>query len=111
MMSVYLSRLGYSVEVLGSTSEAWASVEGEPRGYAIAVLDATMPGLTLADVAAKMLRANPDIKVVAASGYPVDMSELEACGPGRVAFLPKPFSPEMLARLVRRMLGAEEETI
>ena len=49
--------------------------------------------------------------MIAASGYPVDMSEVEAAAPGRVAFLPKPFTPEMLVAVVRRMLAPEEETI
>ncbi len=111
MMGAYLGRLGYSVETTGSTDEAWERVSADPGGYAVAVLDATMPGLTMAELALKMLRASPTLRVVAASGYPVDMTEVEAAGPGRVAFLPKPFAPEMLASLVRRMLAAQEENL
>ncbi len=111
MMSMYLTRLGYAVETSGSTDEARKRVEENPSGYAIAVLDATMPGLSLKETALDMLRASPALRVVAASGYPVDMSEMEAAGGRRVAFLPKPFAPEMLASLVRRMLAAEEENV
>ena len=56
------------------------------------------------DLAARMLAANPRLCVIAASGYPVDMSRLEAAAPGRVMFLHKPFSPEMLGQR-----GAEDD--
>lgn len=109
MMSLYLDRLGYSVTAANSTDRAWSLVAAAPSDYAAAVLDGTMPGLSVQDLALKMLRANPALCVVAASGYPVDMTALEAAAPGRVAFLHKPFSPEMLMAVLRRMLAAQEE--
>jgi DNA-binding NtrC family response regulator len=111
MMGVYLGRLGYSVTLANSTEEAWAEVEAAPSGYAIAVLDGSMPGLSMEDLALKMLRANPSLCVVAASGYAMDTSAVEAEAPGRVAVLQKPFAPEMLVAVVRRMLAAQEENL
>ena len=111
MMGVYLGRLGYSVTLANSTEKAWAEVEAAPSGYDIAVLDGSMPGLSMEDLALKMLRANPSLCVVAASGYAVDTAAMEAAAPGRVAVLQKPFAPEMLAAVVRRMLAAQEETL
>ena len=111
MMGVYLGRLGYSVTLANSTEKAWAEVEAAPSGYAIAVLDGSMPGLSMEDLALKMLRANPSMCVVAASGYAMDTTAVEAAAPGRVAVLQKPFAPEMLAAAVRRMLAAQEETL
>ena len=109
MMGVYLGRLGYSVTLANSTEKAWAEVEAAPSGYAIAVLDGSMPGME--DLALKMLRANPSLCVVAVSGYSVDTTAIEAAAPGRVAVLQKPFAPEMLAAAVRRMLAAQEEKL
>jgi DNA-binding NtrC family response regulator len=111
MMGVYLGRLGYSVTMANSTEKAWAEVEAAPSGYAIAVLDASMPGLSMEDLALKMLRANPSLCVVAVSGYSVDTTAIEAAAPGRVTVLQKPFAPEMLAAAVRRMLAAQEEKL
>src|SRR5690348_2368161 len=93
MMSVYLGRLGYSVSIVGSTDEAWRAVERSPSDFDIAVLDATMPGMSMSDLAARMLHANPSIRVLTASGYPVDMTPFESIAPGRTAFLHKPFTP------------------
>ena len=111
MMGVYLGRLGYSVTLANSTEKAWAEVEAAPSGYAMAVLDGSMSGLSMEDLALRMLRANPSLCVVAASGYAVDTAAMEAAAPGRVAFLRKPFAPEMLAAVVRRMLAAQEEKL
>ena len=109
MMGVYLGRLGYSVTLANSTEQGWAEVEAAPSGYAIAVLDGSMPGME--DLALKTLRANPSLCVVAASGYAMDTAAIEAAAPGRVAVLQKPFAPEMLAAAVRRMLAAQEENL
>jgi len=109
MMSVYLGRLGYSVTTAGSTDDAWITVQRAPLDFDIAVLDATMVWMTMRDLAARILHANPSIRVLTASGYPVDMTPFDSVAPGRTAFLHKPFTPEMLAAAVRRMLAAQEE--
>ena len=109
MISVYLQRQGYAVTTARTTEEAAALVEQFPKGFGVAVLDATMEGMTMENLARKLLGANPAMRVLAASGYPVDMSALETAAPGRVGFLHKPFSPEMLAAAIRRMLAAQEE--
>jgi two-component system, cell cycle sensor histidine kinase and response regulator CckA len=109
MMSAYLSRLGYEVIAVNTTELAWAEVEAWPSSFAGAVLDATMAGLSMEELAKRILSVNPSLFVIAASGYPLDMTAIESTAPGRVVFLHKPFAPEMLARAVRRMLDAQEE--
>ena len=111
MLDVYLRRLGYSVVTAGSTEQAWAEVEAAPHAFALVVLDATMTGIPMLDLAARMLAADPRLCVIAASGYPVDMAVLEAAAPGRVMFLQKPFSPAMLGNAVRRMIGTQETDV
>lgn len=109
MMSAYLGRLGHSVTTANTTERAWEEVKASPSEFIVAVLDATMIGLSMEELAARLLNANPKLCVLAASGYPVDMANLKAAAPGRVDFLHKPFTPEMLAAAVRRMLAAQEE--
>ena len=111
MMSTYLSRLGYAVTTSDSTDAAWREVEAAPAEFDVAVLDGTMPGMTMEELARHLLRANPAITVIAASGYPVDMAAVEAAAPGRTAFLLKPFAPQVLAATVRRMIGTQEEKL
>jgi len=109
MMSLYLGRLGYAVTTASTTERAWAEVQAAPLDFACAVLDASMAGLSMRELALKLLAANPTLRVLAASGYPVDMTDVQAQAPGRVDFLHKPFTPEMLAAAVRRMLAPQEE--
>ena len=111
MMSIYLQRKGHSVTTCSSTDDAAAKVEASPAEFDVAVLDATMDGLSMEELALRLLKANAALRVLAASGYPVDTSALEAAAPGRVAFLLKPFSPEMLASEVGRMLGEKEKDL
>jgi two-component system, cell cycle sensor histidine kinase and response regulator CckA len=108
MMSVYLRRLGYQVVTAISAEEGLQAMKSQPGAFAVVVLDATVAGTTLDNLATQMLQIAPRLCVIAASGYPVDTSMLEEAAPGRVTFLHKPFAPEALANLVRRMLGTQE---
>ena len=111
MMSAYLSRLGYAVTAASTTAKARAEMEAAPLGFAAAVLDGSMAGLAMEELALEMLAANPSLCVLAASGYPVDMTILESAAPGRVGYLPKPFTPEMLAAAVRRLLATQKKNV
>lgn len=111
MMSFYLIRLGYQVVTAGGSDSAWAEVEASPGAFRVVVLDATMPGMPMADLAARVLASDPLVCVIACSGYPVDVRALLATSPGRVEFLHKPFSPEMLGNAVRRMIGTQETDV
>jgi two-component system, cell cycle sensor histidine kinase and response regulator CckA len=111
MLSAYLRRLGYTVVAAGSTENAWAEVEAAPHAFALAVLDATMSGVRMEDLAARMLAVHPRLCVIAASGYPVDIAALQAAAPGRVMFLHKPFSPRMLGAAVGRMIATQEADV
>src|SRR2546421_6202280 len=81
MMSVYLRRLGYEVVTALNAEDGLVALRAQPGGFAVAVLDATMAGPTLEDLAGQMLTATPRLCVIAASGYPVDMTHLEAAAP------------------------------
>jgi FixJ family two-component response regulator len=107
MMSVYLGRLGYEVVTYASTDRAWQDLGGDSGGaLAVAVLDVSMPGLDAGELGRRLLTANARLCVIMTSGYPPDISHLEADAPGRVVFLHKPFTPEMLAEAVRKMLAS-----
>ena len=111
MLTVYLRRLDYAVVAADSTEKAWAEVEAAPHAFALAVLDCTMTGIPMEELAARMLAADPRLCVIAASGYPVDIAVLLVAAPGRVMFLHKPFSPEMLGNAVRRMIATQEADV
>lgn len=105
IMKRYLERLGYLVDSAGTAAAAWKAVEADPGAYAAAVVDISLPGMGGEELSRRLLEANPEIRVIASSGYPVDLQPLEARAPGRITFLHKPFTPEMLAETVKRLLA------
>jgi len=111
MVSTYLGRLGYLVTTAATAEKGWAEIAAAPERFAVVVLDATLSGIGLEDLVVQIIAASPRLCVIVASGYPVDMTELQEMAPGRVMFLHKPFSPEMLAGAVRRMLAPQEEDL
>jgi two-component system cell cycle sensor histidine kinase/response regulator CckA len=105
ILTRYLARLGYGVVAAASTEEAWEHIQASPQGYALALIDATMPGMTAEELTTRILRANPSIRVIACSGYPITREEFASLDPDRVSFLHKPFSPDTLAAMVRGLIG------
>jgi DNA-binding NtrC family response regulator len=111
MMSLYLSRMGYSVTATDATDKAWAMVQADPSAVEVAVLDGSMDGMSMEELASRMLSSNPALCILTASGYPVDMTALSAKAPGRVAFLLKPFTPQSLVAAVGGLLAAQEKNL
>ena len=101
---VMLLRMGYLVSTSHSTDAAWKAVETQPASFDVAVLDASMSGMTMMDLAQKLFLINPGIVVIICSGYPVDVTALEATAPGRVVYLPKPFTQVALVETIERMI-------
>ena len=111
MMSLYLGRKGYQVSVAMSGAAARTELAASPGAFRAVVLDATMTGTSLPEFGGEILDGNPETSLLVVSGYPVDMSRLEEWAPERVAFLHKPFAPEMLASALRRLIGSKEESV
>jgi len=111
MMGVYLTRKGFAVTTLDSTDRAWAAVNEPSAEFDAAVIDGSMKGLSAEDLGLRILKTNPAACVLLASGYPVDMERLQQAAGERVAFVQKPFTAEMLAGTLRRMIAAQEEDV
>ena len=109
LMSVYLRRLGYLATAASTMAKAWEHLKEQPERFAAVVLDAGVAEKGIDDLALELLAFPPSLRVVVSSGYPVDMRALQKAAPGRVEFLHKPFSPDMLVAVLRRMLGPQEE--
>src|ERR1700692_2065448 len=82
MMSMYLRRLGYEVVTANCAEQALEAVKAQPGGFAVAVVAATVAAASLDELANQMLLVTPRLCVIAASGYPVDVTVLEAAAPG-----------------------------
>jgi CheY-like chemotaxis protein len=103
-----LRRYGYSVLVAANGQETLAAAHAYDGPIDLMLTDVVLPGVTGREVAQQVLADRPSIRVLYMSGYTEDaVHHHGVLGPGR-AFIPKPFTGEVLVRTVREVLDAEE---
>jgi CheY-like chemotaxis protein len=94
-----LRDLGHVVIEAGDGEEAAVLAEAQPE-LDLVVTDMAMPRLSGRELAARVRRRHPEVKVLTVSGYHDELSAL----PGE-SVLYKPFSPEALAARVQALLA------
>jgi len=99
-----LERLGYYVTVRKSSLEALETFQNQPDQFDIVITDQTMPGITGADLARRMLQIRPDIPIILCTGYSSIISEEKAKSLGIKEFAMKPLSKNNIAVLIRKAL-------
>ena len=100
-----LRQYGYTVIEAGSGAEGLSVWEKKSKEIDLLLTDVVMPGgLTGIELADKLLKKRPGLKVLLTSGYHREAIETGDPALKKMAFLPKPFSPEDLARAVRHAL-------
>ena len=99
-----LERLGYEVTAVTSSMEAWRLFLGDPKRFDLVITDQTMPGMTGAMLAEKILRVRKDMPIILYTGHSDTISPEKAQSLGIRAFSMKPVVRGELARTVRRVL-------
>jgi two-component system, cell cycle sensor histidine kinase and response regulator CckA len=99
-----LESAGYSVELAKDGQETVERLRTLGESVRLILLDLTMPTLGGAEAARELRRLQPDIPIVAMSGYG-DIEVMERFGEvGVDDFLAKPFTPDQLADKIRDVL-------
>jgi CheY-like chemotaxis protein len=96
---ILLESWGYRVMEAHSGDEALHLFHQNGDGIHLVLTDVIMPGMTGPQLVGELLRLRPGLRVVYMSGYPTDLFQRS-----EVAFLPKPFNPASLSRMIRREL-------
>ncbi|HSL91969.1 MAG TPA: response regulator, partial [Candidatus Limnocylindrales bacterium] len=89
---------GYSVVTAADGQEAIDLYMRQRDRFDLVILDLTMPRLTGAEALTRIRNLNPESKVILSSGYPSGETSRAS------AFLPKPYRPDVLTRVVREVL-------
>jgi PAS domain S-box-containing protein len=99
-----LSKNGFKVDTAES-GEAALEMYNE-KSYDLVVLDLGMPGMGGMRCLEDLLKINPDVKVVVASGYEREKSSQYVTAAGAKGFLPKPYKLDALLQMVREVLDS-----
>jgi two-component system, cell cycle sensor histidine kinase and response regulator CckA len=105
LVKAILERYHYRI-LTASSGAAALRVWDEHNGQIDLLLtDMIMPGgVTGSDLAAELKSRRPGLKVIFTSGYSAELVGKDL-GLESAAFLPKPYQPQQVARLVRDILG------
>jgi two-component system cell cycle sensor histidine kinase/response regulator CckA len=95
---------GYTVLEADCGKEALWQAQGYGGEIALLVTDVVMPEMSGIAVASTLGLTRPEMKVLYLSGYTEEVVNRHGLLNQGVAFLQKPFTPETLAREVRRVL-------
>ncbi len=99
-----LERLGYHVTVERSSLEALYLFQNTPENFDLVITDQTMPDMTGAELATRMMQIRPDIPIILCTGYSNLIDEESAKNLGIKEFAFKPLTKEGIAGLIRRAL-------
>ncbi|HKS15983.1 MAG TPA: response regulator, partial [Planctomycetota bacterium] len=101
-----LLKQGYTVLLATDGEDALKVSESHAGPIHLMVTDVVMPRMGGMELAQQLVKVRPDTRVLYTSGY-IERTGLDTItAGGKFAFLPKPFTPEELARKVRETLEA-----
>jgi two-component system, cell cycle sensor histidine kinase and response regulator CckA len=101
-----LVKLGYTVLEGSNAATALAAARAHSGPIHLLVSDVVMPGQSGRELAQAVAEIRPETKVLYMSGYTDDAIVHHGMLEPGLNFLPKPFSPALLAKKVREVLDA-----
>jgi two-component system cell cycle sensor histidine kinase/response regulator CckA len=101
-----LRKLGYLVLEAKNGIEACVLATQQAESFQLLLTDVVMPGMAGRELSQHLTVINPDLRTLFISGYMNDVGIMAGQEKSMSRFLQKPFTPEMLARTVRKLLDA-----
>jgi len=100
-----LQRYGYQVLTANSGVDALKIWADHGKDVQLLLTDMVMPeGISGSDLAKQLVTEKPQLKVIYSSGYSLELVSNEGVLQEGINFLPKPYTPEKLAGMVRACL-------
>jgi NtrC-family two-component system response regulator AlgB len=99
-LQMCLEGIGCQVAAVGSGEHALAALSQEP--FEIAFLDLRLREASGLDLLPKLLAESPNLGVVVLTAYATFETAVEAVRRGAMDYLPKPFTPEQIRRVVSK---------
>ncbi|MGO8835924.1 MAG: ATP-binding protein [Limisphaerales bacterium] len=99
-----LNAYGYRVLVTPNAEEGLACAQAHAGRIHLLLTDVVMPGMDGKELAARVAKLQPEIRVLYMSGYPESVIAHKGILDPGIDYIQKPFSPDALAARVRDML-------
>ena len=108
MVERYLERWKFAVDPYSDPAEALAQFEKNADAYSLVISDIKMPNMSGIQMASRMLRTKPDIKVMLMTAFDVIPDDLESSLPivKYKDILRKPFRLLEICNAVKKQLQA-----
>jgi PAS domain S-box-containing protein len=101
-----LTRHGYTVLEAADGAEALSVLDHHDGHVHLLLTDVIMPGMSGRDLAERLAAARPDLRVLYTSGYTDDTIVRRGILNDGMAFLQKPYTPDVLLQRVRDLLDS-----
>ena len=99
-----LENAGYRILEAADGHQALRLLEGNGEPIQLLLTDVVMPGINGRELADRLREIQPDLRVIFTSGYTGDLIRHHGVLEEEIDFLPKPYTPAVLAQRVRRAL-------
>jgi len=99
-----LENLGYKVTTKTNSSEAFEEFKRNPGKYSLLVTDQTMPKMLGSELAGKMKKINPALKVIIITGYVDKISDVARSKDNSYEIILKPIKMSEFSKTIRKVL-------
>ena len=100
----------YRVEAMSDPEDALALFKLNPGYFDLVITDMTMPKMTGATLAEKLIRIRPDIPILLCTGHSSLIDEERARQLGIAAYMMKPVSMTEIAKTIRKLMDQKKES-
>ncbi len=101
-----LERMGFSVDMHGTSTGAWEAFEADPKRYDLVMTDQTMPQMTGLELSGRILKIRPEIPVILVTGFHAAASPERVRQEGLAKMLMKPYTIQALSEALKEVVGS-----
>jgi DNA-binding NtrC family response regulator len=107
VLEIFLKKWEYKVDMFSSPRQALEHFEKNASACSVVLTDIRMPGMSGLELAGKMLKIKPDVKIILMTAFDIPPTELQAGLPAvtHQDLIEKPFYLPQVCREIRKRLS------